>query len=82
MVFSLEREEKKRKKKKKKRKKCMHLVVTTSLQLGQVAAHLAGSELGLDFGGLLVSSLLVCDSGGVACILGCRGGSFALAVEG
>lgn len=56
-------------------------MVTSSLQLSQVTTNLAGSELGLDLSGLLVSSLLVSDSGGVACVLGCRGRSFALAVE-
>lgn len=55
-------------------------MVTTSLQFSQVTTDLAGSELGLDFCGLLVSGLLVSDSGGVACVLGCRGGSLALAL--
>lgn len=73
MVFSLIEE--------KREKEAGSLVVTTSLQLSQVATHLAGSELGLDFGGLLVSSFFVGDSGGIACVLGCRGGSFALAVK-
>jgi hypothetical protein len=46
-------------------------MVTTSLQLGKVAANLASSDLGGNLGGLTVSSFLVSDSGSEARVLGC-----------
>jgi hypothetical protein len=46
-------------------------MVTASLQLSEVAANLASSELSGNLGGLTVSSLLVSDGGSKACVLGC-----------
>jgi len=46
-------------------------MVTTSLQLGEVATHLTSSKLGGNLGGLTICGLLVGDGGSETCILGC-----------
>jgi hypothetical protein len=46
-------------------------MVTTSLQLGEMTASLASSDLSGDFGGLTVSGFLVGESGSEACVFGC-----------
>jgi hypothetical protein len=57
--------------KKKKKKKKRRLMVTTSLQLSEMTASLASSDLSGNFSGLTVSGFLVGESGSEACVFGC-----------
>jgi hypothetical protein len=55
-------------------------MVTTSLQLSEVATHLASSDLGGNLCSLTLGNLMLGDRGSEACVLSCRGGSLLLAV--
>jgi hypothetical protein len=68
-VLSFRQEEEKSFHQKRVKKRC--LMVTTGLQLSEVAAYLASGDLSGNLGGLTVSGFLVGDGSGEACVLGC-----------